>query len=129
MKINTRKNVQSIKGYIPSIQSDIQLYFGFSSLCDCRDSQRILNAQQHKKTLLNSLLDLTKFFKEQNDYTLDIKGKQAPKDYKQLKGKGIEGYLHKFKLNGAVSVLVDEQPDRNNNRLLINVGKIGDFHD
>ena len=126
MKIKKEKE-QKISNYTPQIRSEFRLYFGFHALSNCNDSQKVLEKNNnHKKKFLNALLELTKFFEGKNSHTLDIKGETAPKEYKKLKGDGIEGHSHKFKLDGATSVLVDEQPE--SNKLLINIRKVGDFH-
>ena len=119
-----------IKSYTPSISPEPEEYklcFDFSSLCECKNSKKILNSNiQHNKQLLNALFNLTKFFKGKRQPTLDIKGETTPKDYKKLQGKGIKGYSHKFKLDGKVSVLANEQPIEN--RLVICIGEVGDQH-
>ena len=124
---NTSKRIKSHTPLIPLELEEYKLCFDFSSLCECRNSEKILNKDiKYNKKLLKALFEITKFFKGKRQHTLDIKGETTPKDYKKLEGKGIKGYSHKFKLDGKVSVLANEQPIEN--RLVICIGEVGDQH-
>ncbi len=108
-----------------------ELLFRFSPMCDCKDSIKFIkNDKDAHKKLLNACLQLTKFHigLDQAHKTLDIKGKTSPSEYKKLSGEGIEGYQHKFKLDGAKSMLVREETNEDDGKLYIYLAKIGNYH-
>lgn len=123
------KPISTIQTQTQTIKTENELFFGFRGITHCKNSKRELkNNTELKKSITNSLLQLTEFFYSTNasSKTLAITGVQAPSDYKQLSGNGINNNTHKFKLNKAISVLTTEEED--SNKLLISLSTIGNFH-
>lgn len=114
-----------------NLKSQYDLFFGFEAICECDSSMEVMEGDKHRyKKLMQACLQLTKFHSVLNklNNTLDVKGKTSPKEYKKLSGDGINGYIHKFKLDKANSVLVSEEINNDENKLYIRLAKAGNFH-
>ncbi len=129
IKESLGNNIKDIPGN--DIAEQYELFFGFDSVCECKSSMKVIERiKDGKKRLLSACFALTKFHRQsgRTHKTLDVKGKTSPSGYKKLSGEGIKGYQYKFKLDGAKSMLVNEDVKEDDRRLYVYLAEIGNYH-
>lgn len=122
-KIDPTKLGQAIHSKEQPLRKEYELLYCFQEIIHCKTSQKFLKDKKHRLNFLDSLLFITKYFTDNNKDTL--RGANAPKDFKQVTG-NIEGYGYRFKIDNKNRVLCEEELQEN--KLILKLGKIGDFH-